>query len=47
MEYMEFKQTFKDKVRQESLTEEILLAAKKLLKKDMQTESETLGGYLE
>lgn len=46
MEYMEFKQTFKDKVRQESYTEEILLTAKKLLTRDMHQESIVLGGYL-
>ena len=46
MEYMEFKQTFKDKVRQESYTEEILLTAKKLLSRDMHQESIVLRGYL-
>ena len=35
MEYKEFKQTFKDKVVQESYTEDILLCAKKLLTCDM------------
>ena len=34
MEYMEFQQTFKDKVHQESHTEKILLNAKKLLTRD-------------
>ena len=31
MEFKEFKQTFEDKVRQESYTEEILLTARSLL----------------
>jgi len=35
MEYMEFQQTFKDKVKQESYTEAILLTAKRLLTSDM------------
>ena len=34
MEFKEFKQTFEDKVRQESLTEEILLTEKKLLQRE-------------
>ena len=43
MEYMEFRQTFKDKVKQESYTEEILQTARKLLTRDSQDESATLG----
>jgi hypothetical protein len=35
MEYKEFKQTFKDKVQQESYTEDILLAAKTVLNRDL------------
>ena len=46
MEYMEFKQTFKEKVKQESYTEEILLTARRLLLCDMREESETLHQYL-
>ena len=36
MEFKEFKQTFQDKVRQESYTEDILHSAKRLLTRDMQ-----------
>ena len=39
MEFKEFKQTFQDKVRQESYTEEILYTAKRLLTRDMQQDS--------
>ena len=46
MEFKEFKQTFKDKVRQESYTEDILLAAKRLILRDMQHDSQILGDYL-
>ena len=35
MEYKEFQKTLKDKVRQESYFEDILLTAKKLLTRDM------------
>ena len=42
MEYIEFQQTFKDKVRQESHTEEILLTANRLLTQDSRIESNTL-----
>lgn len=46
MEYKEFKQTFKDKVVQESYTEEILLSCRKLLTCDMRQDFEILSGYL-
>lgn len=46
MEYKEFKQTFRDKVVQESYTEEILLSAKNLLTKDMKRDFGVLFGYL-
>jgi hypothetical protein len=46
MEYMEFKQTFKDKVHQESHSEKILLTARRLLTKDKNQEAERLEGYL-
>lgn len=46
MEFEEFKQTFKDKVRQESYTEDILYTAKRLLRRDLQQDSQTLHGYL-
>ena len=46
MEFTEFKQTFKDKVVQESYTEEILLTAKHLLTKDMKTDAQIVSDYL-
>lgn len=46
MEYKEFKQTFKDKVRQESYTEEILLNARSLNQRDMMSDLLDLRGYL-
>ena len=46
MEYKEFKQTFKDKVRQESYTEEILLNARSLNQRDILSDSLDLRGYL-
>ena len=46
MEFKEFKQTFKDKVRQESYTENILLSATRLILRDMGEDSIVLGDYL-
>ena len=46
MEFKEFKQTFKDKVRQESYTEDILVTTRRLLTRDMQQDSQILHGYL-
>ena len=45
MEFNEFKQTFKDKVRQESYTENILLTEKRLLIRDLKDELDQLNVY--
>lgn len=42
MEFKQFKQTFKDKVRGESYTEAILLTAKRLNTRDILDESQQL-----
>ena len=47
MEFKEFKTTFEDKVRQESLTENVLLTALKLQMRDMQHDSKILSQYLQ
>jgi len=47
MEFKEFKTTFEDKVRQESLTENVLLTALRLQKRDMQHDSKILSSYLQ